>query len=91
MPERHIYKNKLQQIDEVNHSPLTPLWKVLLIELISRQNTQAGSENGGLSWPGLDQLGACVKCCGKYLPGHVLIRPLLQSPLSVGARPGCCP
>ena len=55
MPERHIYKNKLQQIDEVNHSPLTPLWKVLLIELISRQNTQAGSENGGLSWPGLDR------------------------------------
>ena len=51
-----IYSQKLKAIDRVNHSRLAPLWKVLLIELICRQNTQSGDENSGLSWPGLDRL-----------------------------------
>ncbi len=56
MPKPTIYRQKLKAIDRVNHSNLAPLWKVLLIELICRQNTQPDNENGGLSWPGLDRL-----------------------------------
>ena len=56
MPKPRIYSQKLKAIDRINHSNLAPLWKVLLIELICRQNTQPDNENGGLSWPGLDRL-----------------------------------